>query len=67
MSATASRGDQVVGVSVAFLVVAVLLTIVRFLTRILIVRNFGPEDWTIGAATVCLSSVVRIRTPWACH
>lgn len=52
MSADASRGAEVVGVSVAFLVTALLFTTTRFLTRLFLVRNFGPEDWTIGAATV---------------
>ena len=57
MSGQETRGPVVVGVTVSFLAVAVLLTITRFLTRLLIVRDFGPEDWSIGIATVGLLHV----------
>ena len=49
-----SRGSTVLGVNGAFVAAAILFTIVRFLTRICIVRDFGPEDWSIGIATVSL-------------
>ena len=52
MSASDSRSSEVVGVSIGLLVTSTLFTITRFLTRIFVVRNFGPEDWTIGLATV---------------
>ncbi|KAL9087479.1 MAG: hypothetical protein Q9159_003616 [Coniocarpon cinnabarinum] len=61
-----SRAGTVIGVNVAFLVTAFLFTVTRFLTRIFIVRDFGPEDWTIGLAialsigmTICMGEQVR--------
>ncbi|TKX22297.1 hypothetical protein C1H76_5587 [Elsinoe australis] len=49
----ASRGDQSSITSIAFVAIAGVFLLLRMFTRGIIVRNIGPEDWTILAAWVC--------------
>ncbi|KAF2219703.1 hypothetical protein BDZ85DRAFT_183704, partial [Elsinoe ampelina] len=48
-----SRGDQSSVTSVAFVAIAFLFVALRMFTRGIIVRNIGPEDWTILGAWLC--------------
>ncbi|KAF4551619.1 Hypothetical protein D9617_13g101210 [Elsinoe fawcettii] len=48
-----SRGDQSSVTSTAFVVIAFVFIALRMFTRGVVVRNIGPEDWTILAAWVC--------------
>ncbi|PNS15537.1 hypothetical protein CAC42_796 [Sphaceloma murrayae] len=48
-----SRSDQSSITSIAFVAVAGFFVALRMFTRGVVVRNIGPEDWTILVAWVC--------------
>ena len=60
----ASRGGQVLAVTIVFTSLAVLLTVLRYGTRLAIVRKFGYEDVSVGIATVSVrSTFARVARP----
>jgi len=48
-------GSTIVGVTVSFTVLALTAVLLRFYTRVRLIKNFGAEDWLM------LVSMVRIR------
>ncbi|KAI2480482.1 hypothetical protein Ptr902_07521 [Pyrenophora tritici-repentis] len=48
-----ARQDIMVGLSIVMTIIGVSCVALRVYTRGVIVRNMGPEDWTMIAATVC--------------
>jgi len=48
----ASRGVQSSAITIAFTAVAAFFLAIRLWTRVIIVRNVGPEDWIILAAFI---------------
>ena len=48
-----NRSGPLVGSSLALLAIAVITIVLRVYTRIFMIKNFGPDDWLMLAATVC--------------
>lgn len=47
-----NRSGPLVGSSLALLAIAVITIVLRVYTRIFMIKNFGPDDWLMLAATV---------------
>ncbi|KAJ6785976.1 hypothetical protein PWT90_06271 [Aphanocladium album] len=50
---TANRGDELLGVNIAFFVVASCAVLLRCYTRVFISKAFGLDDWLMAVAAVC--------------
>lgn len=53
MAPTKSRGPELIGVAVAFLVLSWIFTILRVYSRAIVVRQVGSDDYLAFAAQVC--------------
>jgi hypothetical protein len=51
-----NRGPALLGVNVAFCILAGVVVILRCYTRAVLVKAFGLDDWTMVLATVCLAN-----------
>ena len=56
-----SQSGTIIAAAVVFVTVSGVLVLLRLYTRGFILRNLGPEDWTIAASLVSLSQQAR---PW---
>ena len=52
MAAAKSRGPELIAVSVLFLVLSWIFTILRFYARAIVVRQMGSDDYLAFAAQV---------------
>lgn len=43
---------SIIATSVSFLVLAALTVVLRLYTRVVLLRNLGPEDWVIALSLV---------------
>ena len=48
-----NRSGPLVGSCLALLSIVVITILLRIYTRIFMIKNFGPDDWLMLAATVC--------------
>lgn len=61
-----TQGLDGIIISFVFLAFAAVILALRLVTRLLIVRNFGPEDWLISVAFIC-SLIYAIIVPVEVH
>jgi hypothetical protein len=54
----ADRGPQVSGTAAAFLALSSVAVLLRCYCRVVVVRNFGLDDWLSLASWVCSPSVL---------
>ena len=53
---TATRGPMVSGIAIGFTVASTVILVLRFYTRLVLLRNTGKDDWTILVASVSVLS-----------
>ena len=60
---TATRGPMVSGIAIGFTVASAFILLLRFYTRLVLLRNAGKDDWTILLASVSVNKVYGSISP----
>ena len=61
-----SRQSATLGVSVAVFVIASVFVVLRFISRVFVVRRVGLHDYLMLLAWVCTNPRVAAASPGAC-